>query len=271
MTLLKLKNAGFCYGDTPIFKNITLSIHPGSTLCILGPNGSGKTTLIDALLGIHRLTHGSIQLNGKDIRHLSAGQIARVLAYVPQNHSKHFSFSVKDVLLMGRSAYTNTFGSPGPEDLCIVDTTLARFNLSHLAQRDYTRLSGGETQLVMIMRALVQDTPIIVMDEPTAHLDFKHEITVLETIVRLIKNRGRTLIMASHFPNHAFFLENQGLDIEVAFLHHEQLHMAGSPSDALTRENLNRFYGVDTCIMEHNTQKYGKMKQIFPISTTKEV
>ncbi|HCY84897.1 MAG TPA: iron ABC transporter ATP-binding protein [Desulfobacteraceae bacterium] len=270
MTSLTLNNAGFSYGDTSIFKNITLEVHPGSTLCILGPNGSGKTTLMDALLGIHRLTHGSIYINGKDIRHLSPGQIARVLAFVPQNHAKHFSFSVRDVLLMGRSAYTHTFGSPGPKDLRIVDATLAQFNLSHLAHRDYTRLSGGETQLVMIIRALVQDTPIIVMDEPTAHLDFKHEITVLETIVRLIRNQGKTLIMATHFPNHAFFLENQGLDIEVGFLHREQLHMEGSPSDALTWENLRRYYGVDTCIMEYNTQKTGKIKQIFPISTTKE-
>ncbi len=270
MNLLTIKDAGFSYGDLSVFNSINLEIRQGSTLCILGPNGSGKTTFIDTLFGIYPLTFGSIYIEKDNIGNLNPPQIAKKLAYVPQSHSRHFSFSVKDILLMGRTAYTRSFGSPGPKDMKIVDQTLSLFKLMHLKDRDYTQLSGGETQLVMIMRALVQDTPVIVMDEPTAHLDFKHEIAVLETIVRLIKTRGKTLIMATHFPNHAFFLENQGLNVEVAFLHNQKMHLAGSPSSALTRENLCRFYGVDTCIMEHSTDKTGIMKQVFPISTIKE-
>ncbi len=144
---------------------------------------------------------------------------------------------------------------------------LNTMGLFHLKDRDYTHLSGGETQLVMIMRALIQDTPIIIMDEPTAHLDFKHELIVLETIARLVKERNLTLIMASHFPNHAFYLENEGIPIQVAFMNQQKIHLAGPPSVALTEENLASFYKVKTAVIDLKLSGKGHIKHIIPIQT----
>ncbi|MFH2059257.1 MAG: ABC transporter ATP-binding protein [Pseudomonadota bacterium] len=271
MDALNIIDAGFCYGNTAIFENVNISIPEGGTFCILGPNGCGKTTLVDAVLGILRLNTGQILLNNQNINQLSPHQIARQMAYVPQKHNRHFSFSVMDVLLMGRTAYTSFFESPGPEDRAMAEHTLESFDLTHLKNRDYTQLSGGETQLVMIMRALVQDTPVIVMDEPTAHLDFKHELSVLETIVQLVKKKKRTLIMATHFPNHAFYLENEGINVQVAFMKAKKVIPAGSPSTALTEKNIETYYGVKTCVISHPLAKNRTIKQIIPLQTKKEI
>ena len=267
MALLTLKNGQFSFGKALVFKEVTLSVSKGETLCLLGPNGCGKTTLIDCILGINTLTAGEITLDNRPVKGLSPRQMAQSIAYVPQKHARHFSFSVLDVLLMGRAPYTSFYASPDDTDIALAEDLLASMGLSHLKHRDYTRLSGGESQLVMIMRALVQDTPVIVMDEPTAHLDFKHELIVLETIVRLVKEQGRTLVMATHFPNHAFYLENEGIPVQVAFMDQQRVHLAGSPSRALTEENLELFYKVKTSVITHAIPGKGTVKHVIPIQT----
>ena len=270
MDILTVTDGSFSYGDTPVFKEITLRLPRGATLCLLGPNGCGKTTFIGALLGIHPLAAGEITLDGKNLGTLSPRQVAGLMAYVPQKQLRHFSFSVMDVLLMGRTPYTSFFDAPGPEDRKMAGRVLAMFGLSHLKNRDYTLLSGGETQLVMIMRALVQDTPIIIMDEPTAHLDFKHELLVLETIAMLVKQQQKTLVMATHFPNHAFYLENKGIEVDVAFMHQGAIVQAGPPSEALTPDNLERFYGIRAFVASHPHPGAGVLKQVIPVETIKE-
>ena len=270
--MLTLKNAGFSHGQTKIFQGVNLTVPRGETFCLLGPNGCGKTTLIDCILGILKLAQGDIFLGkagsgNNEIGKLSSRQIARIVAYVPQTHTIHFSFSVLDILLMGRTPYTPFYSSPKPVEIKQAEKLLAALHLSHLKDRDYTRLSGGERQLVMILRALIQDTPMIVMDEPTAHLDFKNELMVLETIANLIKDRGITLVMATHFPNHAFYFENAGIPVRVGFMDQQQLHLAGSPSQALTQENLARFYGVKTSVISQAVPGKGTIKQIIPLHT----
>ena len=267
MALLTVKDGQFSFGRTLVFKGVTLSVSKGETLCLLGPNGCGKTTLIDCILGIHTLESGEIRLGGSPVKGLGPRQMAQMIAYVPQNHARHFSFSVIDVLLMGRAPYTSFHSSPNESDRKLAEKVLADFGLAHLKHRDYTRLSGGETQLVMIMRALIQDTPVIVMDEPTSHLDFKHELIVLETIVRLIKESGQTLVMATHFPNHAFYLENEGIPVQVAFMNQQRVHLAGCPSRALTEKNLESFYGVKTSVIAHAIPGKGRVKHIIPLHT----
>jgi len=270
MALLTLKNGSFSFGDALIFKGVDLTVSKGETLCLLGPNGCGKTTLIDCILGIHKLNRGRIVIDDQPVGKLSPRQIAQKIAYVPQKHVRHFSFSVLDVLLMGRAPYTSFYASPDKSDIKRVEDILDSLDLSHLKHRDYTRLSGGETQLVMIMRALIQETPVIVMDEPTAHLDFKHELIVLETIVRLIKERGLTLVMATHFPNHAFYLENEGIPVQVAFMNRQNVHPAGSPSQALTEKNLESFYNVKTSVITHPVPGKGRIKHVIPVQTIKK-
>jgi iron complex transport system ATP-binding protein len=266
--VLTLENAGFSFGETPVFTGVNLAVSRGETLCLLGPNGCGKTTLIDCILGINKLHTGRITMDHRPVQTLSPKHRAQMIAYVPQKHSRYFSFSVLDVLLMGRSPYTSFYSAPNAGDILQAQTILDTLGLSHLAHRDYTRLSGGETQLVMIMRALIQDTPIIVMDEPTAHLDFKHELTVLETIVRLVKEKQLTLIMATHFPNHAFYFENSGIPVQVAFMGGQTVHPAGTPSQALTQKNLETFYHVNASVITHPVPGKGILKHIIPIQTT---
>ncbi len=265
--LIRIENGGFSFGETTIFKNVNLNVLKGEIFCLLGPNGCGKTTLIDCMLGIHKLNNGIIFLAGQSSGRISPKKIARTIAYVPQKHNRHFSFSVLDVLVMGRAPYTSFYSSPDTEDIEMAKGILESFGFSHLMNRDYTLLSGGETQLVMIMRALIQDTPVIIMDEPTAHLDFKHELIVLETIVRLVRERDLTLVMATHFPNHAFYFENEGIPVQVAFMNHQTVHLSGSPSEALTEGNLSYYYNVKTSVIDHIIPGKGTTKHIIPIQT----
>lgn len=270
MDTLAIENASFAYRKTPVFSNVNLSVPKGGTLCLLGPNGCGKTTLVGAMMGFHALSSGRIMLNGRNIADQSAGTIAKQVSYVPQKHTRHFSFSVMDILLMGRCAYTSFFDAPTEADRQLVSDLLRKFGLYHLKDRDYTLLSGGETQMMMILRALVQDTDIIIMDEPTAHLDFKHELVVLETIVRLIRQQGKTLVMATHFPNHAFYLENQGINITVAFMYGGKVEPTGVPSAALAPHHLKQVYSVETEILSKRIPGKGTYKQIIPIQTLKD-
>jgi iron complex transport system ATP-binding protein len=265
--MLTIKNADFSHGQALIFKNVNLDTTKGEIFCLLGPNGCGKTTLIDCILGIHKLDRGDIVLDNESISKLSFRQIARKMAYIPQTHTIHFSFSVIDMLLMGRTPYTPFYSSPKTADRELAEGLLDSLQLSHLMHRDYTKLSGGESQLMMILRALIQETPVIVMDEPTAHLDFKNELMVLEIIAKLIRERKITIIMASHFPNHAFYFENANLPVKVGFMNQQQVHLKGSPSKALTEYNIKKFYGVEASVVSHSIPQKGKVKQIIPIQT----
>jgi iron complex transport system ATP-binding protein len=265
--LIQIEDGGFSFGQTLIFKQVNLQISKGEIFCLLGPNGCGKTTLIDCILGIHRLGTGRVFLKGDPRTGMPARKTARIMAYVPQRHDPHFSFSVLDLLLMGRTPYTPFYGAPDSPDIDRAQQILDSFGLSHLMHRDYTLLSGGETQLVMIMRALIQDTPVIIMDEPTAHLDFRHELMVLETLVRLVRERHLTLVMATHFPNHAFYFENAGIPVSVAFMGNRTVYPSGRPSDALTEANLARYCQIETSVITHHLKGKKGMKHIIPIQT----
>ncbi len=266
-SILTLENGRFSYPGHPVFADANLKVAKGEVLCILGPNGCGKTTLIDCLLGILPLDRGRVLVETNDISRLSPKQIARQIAYVPQKHDRHFSFSVMDILVMGRASHTSFYQSPGKDDFIRARGILSEFGLLRLKDRDYTSLSGGETQMVMIMRSLVQDTPLIIMDEPTAHLDFRYELVVLETIARLVKQEQRTLIMATHYPNHAFYLENQGIPVQMVFMDQQQVHQSLPPSLALTEKNIETFYRVKALVASHPVTGTGQVRQIIPLKT----
>ncbi|MGE5389454.1 MAG: ABC transporter ATP-binding protein [Deltaproteobacteria bacterium] len=268
MYLLEVNNACFAYPQqkTEVFSNINLRVGRGEIFCLLGPNGCGKTTLLDCILGIHGLGKGTICVNGEDAKHFHPGEMARHVAYVPQRHDNSFPYTVIDMVKMGRTVYTGRFSSPSELDKIRAKQALTTVGMMDLRHRPFTQLSGGEAQLIMIARALAQETPLIIMDEPTAHLDFKHEMLVMETIVKLVKETGLSILMATHFPNHTFYFENQEMPITVALMHGNTFLETGTPTEVLTEANVGRIYRVKSKLAGFELESGGVLRQLIPLS-----
>lgn len=269
MTLLSVAGAGFSYSKdaAAIFEDIGFTVEAGQVFCLLGPNGCGKTSLLDCILGLNKLNRGSIHIQGLNMRSFKPGQIAQHIAYVPQRHEGSFPYTVMEMVQMGRAAYTDRFSSPSPEDKIIAREALELVGLSHLRHRPFTHLSGGESQLVMIARALAQKTPMIIMDEPTSHLDFRHEIVVLETIVQLVKNAGVSIVMATHFPNHVFYFDNQELPVVCALMHRNGFLAMGRAEKVLNEQNMQQLYGVNTRLISVPWDKERQLRHLVPVNT----
>ena len=267
--VLKLENLSFEYGKSKVFNKISFELAAGGVFCLFGPNGCGKSTLIECILGYLMPTSGNIFLNDKPISQMKPTDLAKSIGYVPQSHTKNFPYKVIDIVLMGRAAYTGTFSSPSTDDIAIAESALETLGLTHLRDKPYTQLSGGQTQLVMLARALTQETPIILMDEPTAHLDFRHELIILETIVKLVKEKNISIIMATHFPNHAFYFENCGLNTKVALMNNHAFEAIGNPTDVLTEANMLRTFSIYSKLISTITLKNEQIKGLIPIEVAK--
>lgn len=242
--VLDVKNISFSYDGDLIFENISFSIEKGDVLCILGPNGTGKTTLIKCLNNIHKADSGEILVNGENIENLSFAQISRHIGYIPQSHVPTFPFSVFDVVLMGRAPYLNLTDNPKDEDRQIALNALKTLGIEDLKDKEYTNLSGGERQLVFLARILCQQPDILILDEPTSHLDFGNQIKLLEIIDNLAKS-DLSIIMSSHFPDHAFLSSTK-----VAIMKNKRFIDFGSPNNVVTEENLKKAYSIDVKLIE---------------------
>ncbi|OIQ08056.1 putative ABC transporter ATP-binding protein [Moorella thermoacetica] len=240
---LELQGVASGYGHRTLIRGISLAVTDGEVLCLLGPNGSGKTTLFKTILGLIRLQGGQILLDGEDISRWSRARLARVMGYIPQAHNPPFPYRVLDVVLMGRTAHLGPMAAPGREDVAIARRAIATLNISHLENRIYTEISGGERQLVLIARALAQEPRLLIMDEPTSALDFGNQLLVLSYIKRLAQ-MGLAIIMASHFPDHALLYASK-----VMLLKKGQVYSLGRPEEMVTEENLKSLYGVDVKII----------------------
>lgn len=235
---LRAERLAFGYRHRPVGHDVDLAVRPGEVLCLLGPNGSGKTTLFKTLLGLLPVQGGRVMLDGTDMKDLPRNGIARRIAYVPQAHDAVFPYSVRDMVLMGRTVHRGLFAAPGPNDRARAESALTDLGIGDLADRDYTRISGGQRQLALIARALAQETPFVVMDEPTASLDFGNQVLVLEQVKRLAA-RGLGIVFSTHNPDHAFSCGTQVLVLE-----HGLTRAAGRPGDVLSADLLSAIYGV---------------------------
>ncbi len=225
-------------------RDISLSLGPGEVLCLLGPNGAGKTTLFRTLLGLQRRLGGQITIDEDRLERLKPVEIARRMAYVPQAHVTEFAFSVLDVVLMGRTARLKPFASPGPADERIAREKLDELGIGSLAEADYTKISGGQRQLALIARALAQGAPILVLDEPTASLDFGNQAMVLGRI-RDLAASGYGIVLSTHDPDHALMVASR-----VAIIADGGLIAIGLPQDVVTGELLSAIYRTDVRVEE---------------------
>jgi len=242
VAMLEARSLGFGYGAKVVGRGVDLDVRPREVLCLLGPNGSGKTTLFKTMLGLLPPQSGEVRLEGIPISGLARPEIARRVAYVPQAHAAHFPFTVIDMVVMGRTAHLGLFASPTAEDRRKARAALATLGIADLAETEYTRISGGQRQLALIARSLAQEAPTIVMDEPTASLDFGNQVIVLAEIRRLAAN-GLAIVLSTHDPDHAFSVGKR-----VALLDGGRLVAQGAPREVLTPERLRAVYGVSVVV-----------------------
>jgi iron complex transport system ATP-binding protein len=226
------------YPGHTVGRDLSVALSAGEVLALLGPNGGGKTTLLKTLLGLLPAQQGDILIGGKPLTSLSAGERARTLAYVPQVHVGTFAFTVLTVVLMGRSAHLGLFERPGAADHAVAHAALERFGISHLAARPYNMISGGERQLVLLARALAQEPRFIILDEPTASLDFGNQGKVMREI-RALARSGHGVLFTTHDPNHALRTADR------AFLLRAGQRVAeGAVADVLDVDHLAELYGA---------------------------
>lgn len=235
--ILQVNDLACGYDGRPVLEHVSFSVEAGQVLCILGPNGVGKTTLFKTVLGFNQVLSGAMMLDGQDVSGLTRRQFAQVVAYIPQQHTPTFSFSVRDFVLMGRTPALGAVEMPGAQDEEIADQALARMGLDAFADRDYTLLSGGEQQLVLIARALAQQPKLLVMDEPCSSLDLGNQVRVIEQVLDLAAE-GLGVIMTTHDPNHALMCDGDVLCLSRDGCLH------GKARELIDEELLGRLYGI---------------------------
>jgi iron complex transport system ATP-binding protein len=231
------------YGQQTVGRNINLDVGTGEILCLLGPNGCGKTTLFRTLLGLLKPLGGEVAIDGEPLSQLSRRQIAQRIAYVPQSHTPPFPYDAIDIVLMGRSANLGLFSQPSSSDRDNALQAMQSLGIQALAATDYTTLSAGQRQLVLIARALTQQASLIVMDEPTASLDFGNQAIVLDRIARLAQSSGQGIVLSTHDPDQAF-----ALSANVALMKEGAIIANGPTQQTLTSDRLSEVYGIQVTV-----------------------
>ncbi len=267
---IEAKSISFAYGAKPVLSEVSFDVMQGEVFCIVGPNGCGKTTLLDCVLGLLKVNQGEVLVDQIPIKNFKPPQLAEKIAYVPQIHQRSFPYTIKEIVLMGRAHRTTLFTSPTVEDRDIALEALEMVGLADLADQPYTQVSGGQCQLVMIARALAQQPKIIIMDEPTAHLDFKNELLLLETVVDLVRDNGISVVMATHFPNHAYYFESNGIATRIALMSNQRFAEVGRPCEVLNEENIKKIYGINSKVLDCRFDQNNLIRQIVPLSIIKE-
>lgn len=235
---ITVTDLSFNFGQNRVLKEINFTARNSELLSVLGPNGVGKTTLFRCILGLLKGYRGQISLGGVDIRGLGVAEMARLIAYVPQFHYPSFNYSVFDMALMGTSVHLSAFSRPGKEQVKLVEAALERLGIAHLKERGFTRISSGEQQLVLLARALVQESRILVMDEPISNLDYGNQVRVL-TEVRSLVEEGYTIIQSTHNPDLAFMFSDRVLALKDG-----AVLGCGTPEAVFSEELIYALYGM---------------------------
>jgi iron complex transport system ATP-binding protein len=233
---LQVRGLSFAYGARPVLDRIDLDLHPGELCALFGPNGTGKSTLYRCILG-HLRHGGTVTLDGENLSGLRPAQVARRVSYVPQQHTNPFPFTVLDMVLMGRTPHLGGVLGPRRSDVLACEQVLAGVGLGAERDRLYHTLSGGQRQLVLIARALAQDCQVLLLDEPTASLDFGNQMFVWRTI-RDLARQGRAVLVCTHEPNHVLWF----CDRAVALGRDGRVLADGTPEQVVTSDLVSRLY-----------------------------
>jgi len=235
---IRTNNLTFAYKDKPVLDGVSLSVESGEMVGILGPNGSGKTTLLKVFSAV--LTgQGEVKLNGRSIKTYGKRELSRLFAVVPQENPIHFPYTVAEIVLMGRASYHSPFALEGKKDLEVARTSMELTDSLSFSDRYLHELSGGEKQRVIIARALAQEPEILLLDEPSAFLDLKHQVQVFELMRRLNRDRRLTIVAALHDLNLAALFFPR-----LVMLRDGRIYRDGSPKEVLTEETIEEIYGI---------------------------
>ena len=249
--LLAVEDLSYGYPGRVVGHHISFTLGAGEILCVLGRNGEGKSTLFKTILGLLSARSGILRVDGEPITGWSPRRRALAFGYVPQNSGGAFPFTVAELVLMGRTAYHGAFASPSAADRRAADEAIAALGIEHLAQREWLRVSGGERQIALVARALAQQPRILVLDEPTASLDFGNQVRVLDAVRGLTETRGLSVLLSTHHPEQAFACADR-----VAVLAGGELLRIGPPAEVITAETLRTCYSVDVAVLPVADDRY---------------
>lgn len=243
--IIEVKNAGFSYnGTNNVFEGIEFSIGKGEILSILGPNGCGKTTLLKCINALLKLGKGEVRIEGERVRFLKRSIIGKKVGYVPQARDATFPYTVLEMVLMGRASHLGPFSSPSAKDVGIAREAIETLGISYLIDRPYTNISGGQAQLVLIARALAAEPTVLLLDEPTSHLDFRNQMVILNALDKLAKEQNIATIMTTHFPDHALSVSDKAL-----LMGNGKNGLMGDTEDVLTERNLREVFEIDVRVI----------------------
>ena len=240
MNPIEVRGLKYSYNKYAVLDGVDLEIKEGEILGILGPNGCGKTTLLKNLNKNLSPAGGCVMLDGTDLETIAKRDIAKTVAVVPQTNEIRFSFTVREIVSMGRMPFQSMMGGESREDAAIIDDAIEKVGLTHLADRHINTMSGGERQRVMIARALAQTPKILLMDEPTLHLDINTQLEALDLVYELSKKSNLTVAIVSHdLPMVARYCDR------IAMIHDHKVMCCGTPEEILTPENMRIVFNVD--------------------------
>jgi iron complex transport system ATP-binding protein len=254
---IKALSCGYSVSAPPVIRDFSLSIRPGDVLCVLGRNGIGKTTLFRTLLGTLAPLSGSVHIGGRDLAALTRRERAALIAYVPQTHHPPFAYTAFDIVLMGRAGLMSAFSLPSARDKQMAAAAMEALGVEALADRAYTRISGGERQMVLIARALAQGADFLFLDEPAANLDVSNQMRVL-AVLRGLAESGKGVVFTSHDPGHALLLGAQTAVVRGA----SQISV-GAAADLITKDMAESLYGVRAEIVEIFDETRGRHVKVF--------
>ncbi|MGH4141076.1 ABC transporter ATP-binding protein [Clostridium sp.] len=236
---IKVKDLYFGYNDKYLLEKINLEFKSGNIYAILGRNGSGKTTLIKLILGLLNFKRGLITIEGNNCVKIKSNELSKLIAYVPQSEQATYEIKVIELVVMGRNPYLNLFDMPSHKDYELAEKALENLGIKNLMQKSYCEISGGERQLVLIARALVQNTKFILMDEPVSSLDIRNQHDVLNKIKDISRNLGIGIVLSIHDPNLAMRYCNK-----TVLLKNGRIMNHGNTKDILNQQNLLEVYDM---------------------------